>query len=137
MKHLVVGLLALVFVPLAGPVFFCKCDRQIVTMTQLKASTECCAAHSQDEPGPVGTADGCPEDPTSPCNEEIELVFAHPDGAGGQLQAVVPSPPDVFVPGDFLPDIAQSAALPRMESLDSHPPPGAGRRHLRLQVFLI
>ena len=82
-KHLIVGLLAPVFVLLSGPVFFCKCDRQVVTMSQLKTSAECCAAHCEGEPDPGETEAGCPKDPTSPCNEEIELVFAHPDGSGG------------------------------------------------------
>jgi hypothetical protein len=136
-KHLIVGLLAPVFVLLSGPVFFCKCDRQVVTMSQLKTSAECCAAHCEGEPDPSETEDGCPKDPNSPCNEEIELVFAHPDGAGGQLQGSVPAPLEAYIPGDSLPDLAQTLVLPRVESLDSHPPPGSGRLHLHFQILLI
>lgn len=125
------------FVLLSGPVFFCKCDRQVVTMAQLKTSTECCAAHCQSEPAPGETEDGCPKDPTSPCNEEVELVFAHPDGSGGQLHASVPAPLEAFVPGELLPDLAQTMVHPRVDSLDPHPPPGSGRLHLHFQILLI
>ena len=136
-KHLVVGMLAVVFVPLSGPVFFCKCDEQIVTTSQLKTSAECCATHCADEPDPDGLEKGCSKDPTLPCNEEIELAFAHPGGAGGQLEATVPSPLDALVPGVLLPDPAQGATVPHAECLDPHPPPGIGRLHLHLQVLLI
>ena len=64
-------------------------------------------------------------------------MFAHPDGSGGQLQASMPAPLEAFVPGDSLPDLAQTMVLPGVESLDSHPPPGSGRLHLLFQILLI
>ena len=74
MNNLIVGVLALVFVQLSGAVFFCKCNEQVVTVSQLKTSADCCAANCQEEPAPVESTDGCPKDSGSPCNEEIELV---------------------------------------------------------------
>ena len=136
-KHLVIGMLALVFVPLSGPVFFCKCNGQVVTTSQLKTSAECCATHCQDEPDAGESENGCSKDPTLPCNEEIELAFAHPEGAGGQLEAAVPSPLDAFVPGALFPDLAQAVVLPQAESLDPHPPPSSGRLHLHFRILLI
>ena len=137
MNNLIVGVLALVFVQLSGAVFFCKCNEQVVTVSQLKTSADCCAANCQEEPAPVESTDGCPKDSGSPCNEEIELVFSHPAGAGGQLEATAPKPLVAVTPGALFPELAQTVVLPQAESLDPHPPPGTGRLHLHFQILLI
>lgn len=139
MKNLVVGLLALVFVPLSGPVFFCRCAGQVVTISQLKSNEECCAVNCEDEPEATEDEDCCSEEPASPCDEELAFAFASPGSAGTYLDGVdLPLPSDVVAPGDYLSDLAVLSIFPpRLESLDSHPPPGSGRLHLHFQILLI
>lgn len=141
MKNLVVGLLALVFVPLSGPVFFCKCEGQVVMMSQLKTNAECCEANCSDECEETETEaeDCCSEEPSAPCDEEVDLAFATPESAGAQLDGTdLPLPLDVTLPGKYISDPALLAVFsPRVAIRDAHPPPGSGRLHLHFQILLI
>lgn len=122
-KHLVVGMLALVFVPLSGPVFFCKCEGQVITVSQLKTNAECCATHCQGEAVSTEDDDCCSEEPSLPCDKEIDLVFASPDNAGGQVDTTPPMPVDAVVPGDFELDLARLALSDSLATFATTIPP--------------
>lgn len=133
---MIAGLVAAIFVPLAGPIFFCKCAGQVVVLSGLHGSEECCAIHC--EPEPAETEDCCSQEPTEPCDEEVELAFATPEGAGGQLDVFVPLPFEVAVPGEISPDLSLLPITdPRGSERDVHPPPGPGRIHLHFRILLI
>lgn len=136
MKRMIAGLLVAIFVPLAGPIFFCKCEGQLVTLSELKPPEECCASHC--EPEPVETKGCCSDEATEPCDEEVKLAFVTPEQAGGQLDVSVPLPLDAVVPGESNPDLALLPTPdPRVSERDVHPPPGPGRIHLHFQILLI
>ena len=127
-------MLALLFVPLSGPLFFCKCEGRVITISQLKTAEECCGINCGKEPVPAPVADCCSEDPAVPCAEEVILAVTAPHLDGVDL----PLPPEVAVPGEYLADLALLAdCSPPLETSDEHPPPGSKRLHLHLQILLI
>ena len=136
---LLAGMLALVFVPLSGPLFFCKCEGQVITISQLQSDEECCAEKCEVAPVATEEKDCCAGDLDMPCNEELALAFATPGSAGAHLDGVdLPLPSNVAVPGEHHSDLTVLGIFsPKLESLDSHPPPGSGRLHLHFQILLI
>ena len=133
-KHLVIGLLALVFLPLSGPLFWCHCHGRVVTVPELDAGHSCCdaPAEADREPAPAD----CPEDAGRPCGETFELAFAAPERWGCESKGdCVSIPPSVLLVTEALPNPPPLLAL--RDRGEAHPPPGAIRRHLRFRILLI
>ena len=136
MKQMIAGLLAVVFLPLSGPLFFCKCRAQMSTLVDLEPAAECCLASCHD--AAVEAADACCEDSNAPCDEEVELAFTTPEHAGAQHLVAVPLPLDAVVPGSTMVGRAMLTVFaPRSSERDVHPPPGSSRLHLHFQILLI
>ena len=104
MKALLVAMLTMAIAPLSGPLFYCECADAVVPLAQLKTQEECCEIHCDDEVAASESSD-CPDNPSSPCDEEFDLFFVNSAPEG--FRADAPLPLDITSPGGLEPDLGQ------------------------------
>lgn len=133
-KRCVAGLLALAFVLVSGPMFYCVCANKVVAVQDLVAGSDCCPLQSA---GKTGAGDHpC----SKSCFESWTLGYLAKSDASSRL--IQPDKPTVFNPPPFL----LSGGLDDIPRMETHPNDFTPGRHaapdslplfLRFRVLLI
>jgi hypothetical protein len=128
-KLTVAVVMAVVFVPLSGTLYYCMCEGRVAVMPEPPAKSECCAdKNAGDDP------ESCPK----PCYEPVQMVMATPAEFGCKSQdTMVFAPPLIF---EFPMEQQSMGIVSKTERHDPAGqlrPLGSGRLHLRLRVLLI
>ena len=128
-KLAVAMVMAVVFVPLSGTLYFCKCEGRVAITPELPAKAECCVEKQVGD-----TPESCPK----PCYEPVRMMLATPAEFGCRSQDTM-----VFAP-QLIFEFPMEQHTVGIDSKTDQPGPasqlrplGSGRLHLRLRVLLI